>query len=249
MTKPSPTSTIVFADNLSSSATDATVSDIAVYDSLGAKQVWTVKLTRDAAAGATGDWAVAVTDATGRSVGTGALNVIGGIVDPTTAKITITDTPAGADPLSVTLDFSSGVTAYSAGTTSTLRAASVDGNGVGALTAVTVDEDGQVKLAYSNDQTDLLGAVAIADFRDPQQLERIGKGLYRNLGDGPTRLLASGVDGIGTLQSKQIEASNVDLSQEFGDLILIQRGFQASSQVVSVANDMIQQLFGIRGQG
>ena len=47
----------------------------------------------------------------------------------------------------------------------------------------------------------------------------------------------------------QIEASNVDLSAQFGELILVQRGFQASSQVVSVSNDMIQQLFGIRGQG
>ena len=37
--------------------------------------------------------------------------------------------------------------------------------------------------------------------------------------------------------------------KQFGDLILIQRGFQASSQIISVSNDMIQQLFGIRGQG
>lgn len=63
------------------------------------------------------------------------------------------------------------------------------------------------------------------------------------------RLRASGVDGVGTIQSKQLEASNVDLSAEFGELILIQRGYQASSQIVSVSNDMIQQLFGIQGQG
>ena len=53
----------------------------------------------------------------------------------------------------------------------------------------------------------------------------------------------------GTVLSRRLETSNVDLSKEFGDLILIQRGFQASSQIISVANDMIQQLFGIRGQG
>ncbi|HZZ37020.1 MAG TPA: flagellar basal body rod C-terminal domain-containing protein [Caulobacteraceae bacterium] len=89
----------------------------------------------------------------------------------------------------------------------------------------------------------------MADFRDPQQLERVSNGLFRNRGDGQFRMLPSATDGIGTLVSKQIEASNVDLSQEFGDLILIQRGFQASSQVVSVSNDMIQELFGIRGRG
>jgi flagellar hook protein FlgE len=54
---------------------------------------------------------------------------------------------------------------------------------------------------------------------------------------------------VGLVKAKQLEASNVDLSKQFGDLILIQRGFQASSQIVSVSNDMIQQLFGIRGQG
>ncbi|SFG54055.1 flagellar hook-basal body protein [Novosphingobium sp. CF614] len=112
-----------------------------------------------------------------------------------------------------------------------------------------MDPDGQVKLAWSNEETELVGAVAIADFRDQQQLESIGNGRYIYAGSGQRRVLASGTDGIGTIVSKQLEASNVDLSQEFGDLILIQRGFQASSQVVSVSNDMIQQLFGIRGQG
>ena len=61
--------------------------------------------------------------------------------------------------------------------------------------------------------------------------------------------MASGDARVGKIVSGEIEGSNVDLSKEFGELILIQRGFQASSQVISVSNDMIQQLFGIRGQG
>lgn len=54
---------------------------------------------------------------------------------------------------------------------------------------------------------------------------------------------------MGSILSRRLEASNVDLGAQFGDLILIQRGFQASSQIISITNDMIQQLFGIRGQG
>lgn len=245
---PTATTTIHFADNLSSSGTTATVADVAVYDSLGGKQTWQIQFAK-AADSVDGKWTVTVTDQTGRTVGTTSLTVTGGVVDPSTSKLTITDAPAGAAPLSVTLDFSSGVTGFSSGTSSTLRAASVDGNGVGALTSVTVDVDGQLKLTYSNEKTELLGAVALADFRDPQALERVGSGTFANEGGERPRLLASGVDGVGKLVSRQIEASNVDLSQEFGDLILVQRGFQASSQVVSVSNDMIQQLFGIRGQG
>lgn len=244
---PKPTTTVKFADNLSSTATTSTVADLAVYDSLGGKQTWQVKFDKDTTG--LNQWAVTVTDQNGATVGTSTLKFNGSAVDPTTSKLTINATPAGADPLDVVLDFSSGVTSFSAGTASTLRAASVDGNGVGALTSVTVNSEGKVSLAYSNSKTDVLDAVAIADFRDPQQLRRISGGLFVNDGDGQVKLVASGVDGVGRLLTKQLEASNTDLSQQFGELILIQRGFQASSQVVSASNDMIQQLFGIRGQG
>ena len=244
---PTATTAIKFADNLSSSATTATIADLAVFDSKGGKQTWQAKF--DKVTDKVGEWTVTVTDQAGATVGTSTLKFAGSAVDPSTNKLTFKSAPADADPLSVVLDFSAGVTSFSAGTTSTLRSASVDGNGVGALTTVTLTDTGQIRLTYSNTKTQDLGAVALADFRDPQQLRRLSGGLFENAGSGPVRVLASNTDGVGRLLSKQTEASNVDLSQQFGDLILIQRGFQASSQVVSISNDMIQQLFGIRGQG
>lgn len=245
---PVATTRIKFADNLSSGSFSATVSNVAVYDSLGAKQTWQVAFTRPTTS-TTLDWTVTVTDQTGRTVGTSALKFVGGIVDPTTETLTITDNPPNAAALSVVLDFSDGVDGFSTGSSSTIRAASVDGNGAATLSGVTVDVGGQVKLTYADQSTKLAGAVVLADFRDPQALQALGGGLFINKGGERPRLLASETNGIGKLVSRQIEASNVDLSQEFGDLILVQRGFQASSQVVSVSNDMIQQLFGIRGQG
>ncbi|MFT4025395.1 MAG: flagellar hook-basal body complex protein [Novosphingobium sp.] len=244
---PTATSTIKFADNLSSSATTATVADLAVYDALGGKQAWSVKF--DKVTTAVNEWTVSVTDANGVPIGTSTLKFIGSTVDPTTEKLTIHTTPTGADPFDVVLDFSSGVSSFSGGSTSTLRAASVDGNAVGSLTKVSTDTTGHIQLTYSNAKTETLGLVALADFRDPQQLRRIGDGMFVTDGNGPTRIVGSEVEGMGRLLSKQLEASNIDLSKQFGDLILIQRGFQASSQVVSATNDMIQQLFGIRGQG
>jgi flagellar hook protein FlgE len=244
---PVATSKITFSSNLSSSATDAAVSDLAVFDSRGTKHVWKVQFT-PVGATAPGEWTVKVTDETGAEVGTSTLRFIGSTVDPATNQLTITTTPTGADPLSVNLDFSSGVTSFSSGSLSTLRASAVDGNGLGTLTGIVIDADGKIKLSYSNEKSETLGAVAIADFRDPQQLRRIGNGLFESTG-GRVQLLASEQEGNGKLVSHQLEASNVDLSQQFGDLILVQRGFQASSQVISITNDMIQQLFGIRGQG
>ncbi|MFI4973101.1 MAG: flagellar hook protein FlgE [Caulobacterales bacterium] len=243
---PQATTSVTFSDNLSSSGTADTVSSIAVFDSAGAQHTWQVQMAADSQN--PGTWNVTVTDESGATVGTGTVKFIGSTIDPTTAKLTISTTPKNASPLSVVLDFSS-VTSFSAGTTSTLQVASTDGHALGSLTSITIDGTGQVKLTYSNNQTKLEGPVALADFVNPEALTQQSGGVFANDAGAKVRLRASGVDGMGTLVSKQIEASNVDLSREFGELILIQRGFQASSQVVSVANDMIQQLFGIRGQG
>lgn len=244
---PAPTTTVTFSGNLSSTGASDTVSSINVFDANGGQHTWKATLTATGAS-APGEWTVAVTDESGASVGSGTIDFTAGAPDPAHAKVTISMTPANAPPLSVVLDFSQGVTSFSSGSTSTLQAGKTDGSGVGTLTSVTVDQNGQIKLTYSNGNTDLAGAVAIADFRDPQELARVGSGLFEDRAHGPSQLVASGQNGAGTLVSKQLEGSNVNLSQEFGQLILIQRGFQASSQVISVANDMLQQLFGIRGQ-
>jgi len=248
---PVATTTVTFANNLSSDATTDSVSNIAVYDSRGGKHVWTVAFTKLTATSTStnSSWTVTVTDDTGAAVGTSTLKFIGNTVDPSTQKLVINATPSGADPLAVTLDFSSGVTSYAAGTTSTLRISKVDGQAAGSLTTVTVDSSGKLKLSYSNSASDTPASIALADFRDPQSLVSAGNGLYTFHGKGEECVTSSGTDNLGSIVSKQIEASNVNLSDEFGQLILIQRGFQASSQVVSVSNDMIQQLFGIRGQG
>jgi flagellar hook protein FlgE len=243
---PAATTKIAFSNNLSSSAATDTISNLKVFDSSGNEHTWQLTLTADAQN--PGSWNAAITDEGGATVGTGVLTFIGNVIDPTTSTLTVSTTPAGAGALSVDLDFSA-VTSFSAGTTSTMQIASSDGSGLGALTSVTVDESGQVKLTYSNGKSEQQGKVALADFGDPQKLVQESGGLYTAPSDATIRLRTSGEDGIGTLVSKQIEGSNVDLASQFGDLILIQRGFQASSQVVSVANDMIQQLFGIRGQG
>ena len=57
----------------------------------------------------------------------------------------------------------------------------------------------------------------------------------------------AGVDDFGTLVAGHREGSNVDMAEEFSNLILMQRGYQASSHVVSTANDMIQELFDMKG--
>lgn len=240
---PVATALVTFADNLSSTAVNFSVSEMAVYDANGVKHVWNATFTRTEG---TTNWTVKVVDDKGATIGEQTLTFTGGLPDPTTRELTFADT---VNNVSVVFDFSSNVTSFSAGTVSTLRAAKVGGHGVGSVTTIAVNTKGELEFNYSNNEKKQLGAVAIAAFRDPRSLRQETAGQFTTQAGADVQLLASEDPRVGQVLSRRLEASNVDLSREFGDLILIQRGYQASSQIISVSNDMIQQLFGIRGQG
>lgn len=249
---PQPTTRIKFEGNLSadagvipdSNSVNFRISDVTVYDPSGAAHKWDVEF-RKQTDGAPGTWKVRVIDENGATVDTKTLRFNLGKVDPESAQLVFRNDTG----LSVTLDFSQNVDSFAAGSLSTLKVASVDGYKTGTLATVLVNADGQLEIGYSNEQKKQIGPIAVADFREPQLLEQRSGGLLVETRDSGRELKESGEPGGGRVLSRRLEASNVDLAQQFGDLILIQRGFQASSQIISVANDMIQQLFGIRGQG
>ncbi|BFG79464.1 flagellar hook protein FlgE [Paraburkholderia terrae] len=245
---PSATTTITFTDNLSSGSTDFSIPNVDVYDANGGKHTLSIAFEPDSSV-IPGRWKVTVYDENKLPIQEGTLQFNGGIPEPGNDTIDFTLTSASAPPLTAKLDFSSGVTGFSAGSSSTLRVAKKDGYAVGTLSSMNVDEDGQIMLQYSNGQTDHLGEVAVARFSDPQRLKQMGNGLFDASHAPAPQYGISSHDGLGQVIAASTEASNVDLSTEFGQLILIQRGFQASSQVVTTANEMIMQLFQMRGQG
>lgn len=240
---PEKTTSISFTDNLSSTATTFTIPDVKVYDERGKEHLWTLTFSREETV--FDEWTVKVTDANDDEVGSQTLTVTNGVVMPANATLTFADSDAG---LSVAFDFSK-ITSYSSGDVSTLRASDVDGHATGSIATLAVNAKGQFEIAYSNEEKRELGAIALADFRDPQKLEQRSNGLFVLNGFGQVQYLTAEDTRVGSILSRRLEASNVDLGAQFGDLILIQRGFQASSQIISITNDMIQQLFGIRGQG
>jgi flagellar hook protein FlgE len=131
--------------------------------------------------------------------------------------------------------------------TSTLAASSQDGYEAGTKVDQTIGSDGVVTIHYSNGQTGEGGRLALADFRTERDLEEIGGSMFVMNKDGQVQYGAAGSGSYGSLLAGHREGSNVDMAEEFSNLILMQRGYQASSHVISTANDMIQELFDMKG--
>jgi flagellar hook protein FlgE len=124
----------------------------------------------------------------------------------------------------------------------------VDGKEPGELMRTAVSETGVLTGIYSNGMTEELAQIAITQFKNPAGLEKMGNSLF--LATSNSGLF----DGIGvppgtngsSLLSGSLEMSNVDLSQEFTEMITTQRGFQANSRVITTSDDMLQELVNLK---
>jgi flagellar hook protein FlgE len=89
--------------------------------------------------------------------------------------------------------------------------------------------------------------LSLANFNNPPGLEKVGDSLYRfTVNSGLAQIGVAGTVGLGTLQSGAVEMSNVDLAQEFTNLIVAQRGFQANSKVISTSDEVLQELVNLK---
>jgi flagellar hook protein FlgE len=237
---------VSFTGNLSSAATDQTVSGINVLDASGTTHELSIKLTSDAPT-TPGSWQVSVLDGT-TEIGTGTLLFTNGTPDPANSKISVNYTPPGQPLMALTLDLGTNVTSYATGNLSTLAFASQDGYQAGSISKLSFDATGFLNIEYSNGQSAKGKQIALARFDSDDSLVASGDNQFRASGAESPQVGAAQAGGFGALQSGYIEYSNVDLTSEFGDLVIMQRGYQASSQIVSTANEMIEQLFSMKGK-
>jgi flagellar hook protein FlgE len=137
------------------------------------------------------------------------------------------------------------LTQYAGATSAAAR--SQDGAEMGELQTFTMDSSGVLVGVFSNGQTQKLGQVALANFANPTGLEKAGDSLYRgSANSGPATVGAAGAGGRGLLANGSLEMSNVDLAQEFTNLVVAQRGFQANSRVVSASDEILQDLVNLK---
>lgn len=131
----------------------------------------------------------------------------------------------------------------SSGANHTLSARVTDGSAVAGLTGFTFDEKGVMKFIYSSGEKKDGSQIVLADFPDETVLLASRNSLYEAPDSMPPTYGRASNAQFGRIQGGRIELSNVDLAQEFGDILIIQRGYQASSRVMTVSNEMLEQLY------
>lgn len=222
------TSSVTLDGNLPSDAVVAPPTTlqrvVKVYDAAGAERNITVDFTKTA----TG-WGVSAKDGAATSNIT-LTQGTGGTLTPSG--------PLAVNGVDVDLTSASGF----AGMTS-LAVSGQNGSAAGKLQSYTIGNDGSVIGSFSNGVKQVLAKIALANFTNPAGLEKAGGSSYvATANAGGVQLGGAGDAGIGSLAAGSLEMSNVDLSQEFTNLIVAQRGFQANARIITTSDEVLQEL-------
>jgi flagellar hook protein FlgE len=255
---PATTTTVQQQTNLDASAAVGTQYSTtqAVYDSLGNSHT----LTYNFAKTGTNAWSYQVTLPAADTGGTGNPTVVGSGTMAFDANGNLT-TPAGAITGLAINGLTDGAAAMNltwnpygtagAGPLITQVAAqssttttNQNGYASGTLQNYNINSDGTISGSFSNGQVQTIGQIALASFANTQGLQLAGGNSYTpTLASGQAVIGAPGAGGRGTLTGGSLELSNVDISTEFTNLIVVQRGFEANARMVttfdSISNDTI----------
>ena len=179
----------------------------------------------------------------GRIVGSGTVefDTNGRLIMTNGGTVTVSRNGTGAaGNVDVELDFSK-VTAL-ADSTSELFAQQ-DGTPIGSLVGFSIGDDGTITGSFDNGLTSRLGQVALATFDNPQGLDDNGGGLYSVGGNSGEPRVGAPLAGLaGGIRSGALEMSNVDLSNEFINLIIASTGFSAASRVITTSDQLMSEL-------
>ncbi|MEI6874721.1 MAG: flagellar hook protein FlgE [Spirochaetota bacterium] len=122
-----------------------------------------------------------------------------------------------------------------------------DGYSMGYLDSFKIDQTGGVTAVYSNGSNRTIGQIALASFTNPNGLEKVGETNFaQSNNSGMANVGPSGIAGKGKVVAGTLEMSNVDLADQFTDMIVTQRGFQANSRTIQTADQILQELLSLK---
>ena len=260
------TNTALLADP-SNSANSQFSTGIRVFDTLGAGHDLTVYFSKTAV----NEWTYSViaqdsevTAPIANNTTTGNALVAQGTLTFTSTGLLDVEVPGAGNPHSISFtggptvpqpiifDFGTSITTDSGpgtdgmiqqGSSSVLLTLSQDGFSNGTLTGTSIGEDGVITGKFSNGTTQNLGQVALTRFINPDGLQPIGRNLFIQSGDSGTPLVGRpGSGSFGKVSASTLETSNVDLGEELVNMIIMQRGFQANSRIITTSNDLLGEL-------
>lgn len=261
---PVATSQFSMITNLNAGATTGTTFTTAVdlVDSLGATHVGTMTFTKTG----TGTWSYDLTangaDVTGGTAGTPFSLGTGSIGFDSTGVLTTVNGAAPADVAITTPTWANGAAASTlswkvldanqnpvvTGFSSASATSSTTQNGTraGTVANVIVNPDGTI-VAQGYGQAVVIAQIALANFNNPAGLVKLGGNRF---GDYPAAGIRSvgvaGSGGRGTLVGSALEQSNVDMAREFTNMIIAQRGYQASSRIITVSDELLQETLNLK---
>ncbi|MDR2798111.1 MAG: flagellar hook protein FlgE [Treponema sp.] len=130
---------------------------------------------------------------------------------------------------------------------SSSKAVMQDGYSMGYLDNFKIDASGIITGVYSNGSNRTIGQIALASFTNQGGLEKAGENLYVvSTNSGAANIGPSGIAGKGGIVSGVLEMSNVDMAEQFTDMIVTQRGFQANSRTIQTADQLLQELLTLK---
>jgi flagellar hook protein FlgE len=226
---PIPTTTVTMGGNLAAGVTTPIVTSATTYDPQGKPSTLTMTFTNTGG----NNWSVNATDGTTTVTQALAFAANGGTPSPTTMTFN-----------GMTIDLT-GMSDYAGQTTAAVT--NQNGSQMGGLQAFTIGPDGVVIGVFSNGLKQPLAQIALAVFNNPNGLEKAGDSDYRpTTNSGLPQLGVPRAAGRGEIEAATLEMSNVDLAQEFTNLVIAQRGFQANSKVITTSDEVLQDLVNLK---
>lgn len=256
------TTELLFTGNISSMTEEydsvldenAILYNITVYDSLGENHTITFKFMKTSTPNEY-DYSIIEDDAdmtitagdTGGTITFDSLGKISTTTSPVTPAITI-EFSSGAEDITIETTAivfdEENLTQYA---NSTELAVGQDGFTSGELGNLSIDRDGKVIGQFTNGLQRHISTIAVASFINPNGLEKVGGNMYSSTwNSGDPNVGTANAGSRGSLAIGSLEMSNVDLAKEFTEMIVAQRGFQANSRIISVSDELLQELVNLK---
>lgn len=241
------TATIIFSNTLNLNNQTFSIPSVDIYDAFGSKHAFKIDFKQGAVVRE--NWTVTISEngaelVTDREIRYSAAG--SGSATPEFSTIAFAYTPPNSTTSqSLTFDFSKTNTLLSG---TDISVTSQDGYGAGGLTKLAFDETGTLKATYSNGQTADLAQLALANTFQLERLQAVGKNQFAISDLTDLKYEKPQTGGLGKIKGSSLEASNVELTAQFSELIITQRAYQASSQVITTTNEMLAVLFELKGR-